>query len=310
MTILVDATTRVAVQGITGYQGRIETKLMLDYGTRVVAGTSPGRGGSEPVHGVPVFDTLRDAAAAHPFDASIAYVPAAAVRDAALEALAAGSKLVLVPTERVPAADAAYILAAARDAGARIVGPNTQGIIVPGVVRIGGPGGWTPEAIFAPGRVAVLSRSGGMAGELSWLLKRAGLGTSIQVHTGGEALLGTGFADLLALLEDDPDTDAAVLFGERGGTYEEQAAELVAAGGFTKPLVAFVAGWYFEDASDEVQFGHSGNILRGSAGTMATKVAALRDAGVAVAEVLPDVPELLRAALATTTTGAGRGGQR
>lgn len=297
MTILVDASTRVAVQGITGFQGRRETQLMLDYGTTVVAGSSPGKGGGEPVHGVPVFDTLRDAAKEAPFNATIAYVPAAAVKDAALEALAAGSRLVLVPTERVPAADAAYILAAARDHGARIIGPNTQGIIVPEVVRIGGAGGWEPTRIFAPGRVAVLSRSGGMAGELSWLLKREGLGTSIQVHVGGEALLGTTFADLLTMLEDDPDTDAAVLFGERGGTYEEQVAELVEAGGFTKPLVAFVAGWFFEGADGQVQFGHSGNILRGSAGTVAAKTAALEAAGVTVAEVVSDIPALVRAAM-------------
>jgi succinyl-CoA synthetase alpha subunit len=165
--------------------------------------------------------------------------------------------------------------------------------MVPGVARIGGPGGTNPERIFSPGSIGVVSRSGGMAGEISWLLKRAGLGTSTQLHIGGEALLGTTFAEALALFEQDPQTSAVAMFGERGAPYEEQAADFISAGGFTKPVVAFVAGRSLDDLSSVTKFGHSGNVIRGRRGLVKDKVKALENAGVSVARSLADIPTLV-----------------
>jgi succinyl-CoA synthetase alpha subunit len=297
VSILLNADTAVLVQGVTGHQGRFETQLMLDYGTRVVAGTAPdpdaARGGP-----VPVYGSVDEAAAEHHLDASICYVPAFGVRDAVMEALGGGVELVFVPAERVPVRDAAYVIAAAKDVGARLIGPNTQGAIVPGVTRIGGPGGLDPDRVFAPGSVGVISRSGGMGGEISWLLKRAGLGTSTQVHIGGEALLGTTFVDAVRLFEADPQTEALAIFGERGAPYEEQLADFVAAGGCSKPIVAYVAGRSLDDLNAVAKFGHSGNIIRGSRGLVREKVKALENAGVAVARHLTDIPTLIAEQLA------------
>lgn len=300
MSILLTSDTTVLVQGISGHQGRFETKLMVDYGTVVVAGTAPDPTVG-PIEGVPVFRSVAEAANDHRLDVSVCYVPAPAVRDAVMEALNGGVRLVFIPAERVPVRDAAYVIAAAKEMGARLIGPNTQGAIVPGVTRVGGPGGYEPDRAFSPGSVGVVSRSGGMGGEISWLLKRSGLGTSTQVHLGGEALLGTTFADALALFEQDPQTEAVAMFGERGSPYEEQVADFISAGGFTKPVVAFVAGRSLDDVNSVAKFGHSGNIIRGGRGLVRDKIKCLENAGVTVARSLAEIPALIAEQLENPT---------
>jgi succinyl-CoA synthetase alpha subunit len=297
MSILISTESKVLAQGITGHQGRFETKLMLDYGTNVVAGVAPDPT-SGPVHGVPLYPNVAAAVSECEINTSICYVPAVAVRDAVMEALAGGVKLVLIPAERVPVRDAAYLIAAAKDHGARLLGPNTQGVVAPGVGRLGGPGGTNPDRILAPGKVGVVSRSGGMAGEISWLMKRSGLGTSTQVHIGGEALLGITFAEVIAMFEADPQTEAIAMFGERGVPYEEQAAAFISAA-CTKPIVAFVAGRSLDELSSVSKFGHSGNIIRGSNGLVSEKVKALENAGVTVTTRLADMPEIIQERLAS-----------
>jgi succinyl-CoA synthetase alpha subunit len=275
MSILVDSSTRVVVQGITGHAGGFHARLMLEYGTRVVAGTTPGKGGTR-FDAVPVFDTVAEAVAATGANASAVFVPAAHAADAVMEAADAGVALVVCITEGIPALEVARAREFVRARGARLIGPNGPGVITPGECKIG----IMPTPIHRPGRVGVVSRSGTLTYEAIWQLTQLGLGQSTAVGIGGDAVVGSGFVDLLALFEQDEETEAVVLIGEIGGAAEEEAAEFIRSK-MSKPVVAFIAG---RNAPPGRRMGHAGAIVSGSAGTAEEKVRVLRAAGVTVEE--------------------------
>lgn len=295
MAILLDQSTRVLVQGATGQLGRTEIRRMQEYGTNVVAGVTPGKAG-EVVNGVPVYNSVADAVLGSQPNATCIYVPPPGVRSAALEALEAGIRLLMIATERVPVHDIALILAVARRKGALVVGPNSQGVVAPGIGRLGGPGGDEPNQVFSPGPVGVISRSGGVGTEICWMLSRAGLGQSTYISTGGEKLLGTTFVDLLPLFRDDPETRAVVMFGESGATHEEEAAEYLASAAYPKPVVAMIGGRFVERFPG-VKFGHAAALVEKGMGAPSGKITALRRAGVLIAESLEEIPMLVRDAL-------------
>ena len=288
MTVLVDRDTRVVVQGITGHQGMTHTRLMKEFGTRVVAGVTPGKGGSE-VEGVPVFDSVRDAVEKTHANASCIFVPAPWAKDALLEAVDAGVKLATVVTEHVPFHDMLVMYSYARSRGVRIIGPNCPGIASPGNAKVG----IIPNVVFQPGRVGVISRSGTLTYEIVNGITEHGLGESTCIGLGGDPVIGTTFIDALPLFEKDPDTDIMVMVGEIGGTAEEDAAEYIQQH-FTKPVVAYIAG---RAAPPGKRMGHAGAIITRGKGTAATKVAALEAAGVQVARFPYDVPDLVAEAL-------------
>ena len=295
MAILIDRTKRVIVQGITGREGMARTRLMLEYGTRVVGGCTPGKGGSA-VLGLPVFDTVAQAVAnLGAIDVSVLFVPAPMVKAAAIEAFEAGVKLAVLVADRVPVWDAMEIAAAARSHNAHFVGPNTLGVISPGEAVAGMIGGRaeSARAWFKPPRptgVGVISRSGGMASSTGYYLGQAGVRISTIVHVGGDSVLGIRVPDAATLFEGDPQTDAIVLFGEIGGSQEEDLAELIRAGKITKPVIAYIGG---KAAKAGTRFSHAGAIIEGNRGTHAGKVASLRDAGATVAEAFGDLPQIV-----------------
>jgi succinyl-CoA synthetase alpha subunit len=302
VAILVRKETRTLVQGLTGKEGLKAAISMRDYGTPVSAGVTPNKGG-QVVEGFPVYNTVSEAKAAHPeINASVLYVPAKAVLGAALEAMNAGIPLITIVTEHVPVKDTALLVAeararpSAREGPVRIVGPSSIGIIAPGVGKIGSIGGFTPSRSFSAGPVGIISKSGGMCSEIAHMLSHAGLGQSTVVGLGGDRIAGTTFADLLALFQADPDTRLVVLYGEIGGTYEQEAAGLVSSGGFTKPLVVCISGRFAETLPHGVHLGHAGAIIEGSEGTRAAKVEAFRRANgsVAVAESSDEIPALCK----------------
>jgi succinyl-CoA synthetase alpha subunit len=291
MPILIDSSMRVVVQGITGREGMTRTRLMQGYGTQVVAGVTPGKGGSE-VEGVPVFDTVRAASEAVGVpDISVIFVPAALVKDAALEALDAGVRLLVIVPDRVPIYDVLEIDGAAKAAGAYFIGPNTLGVLSPGVGVLGMMGGRAASARewFFPGPVGVTSRSGGITTSIAYYLARAGIGASTLVHVGGDAIVGLPHAEILKRFQDDPQTEAVVLFGEIGTSQEEAAAALIEAGGFTKPLIAYIGG---KAAKSGTRFSHAGAIIEGGRGTHASKVARLREVGAHIVEAFGDIPRV------------------
>ncbi|MDO8584829.1 MAG: succinate--CoA ligase subunit alpha [bacterium] len=297
MAILIDKKTSVLVQGITGNEGSRACKEMLAYGTAVVAGVTPGKGG-QSVEGIPVYNAVFEALQQHPeINTSLITVPAAFVKDAALEAIDAGIPLIDILTEHVTAQDAAYIVAAARRVGVRVVGPSSVGIISPGLGKIGSIGSGEIKNVFTPGHIGVISKSGGMTAEISSTLSREKLGQSTVIGIGGDAIIGSDFADLLELFEKDPETKAVVLFGEVGGTYEELAAEFIRKKKFTKPVVALVAGKFTETLPQGTVLGHAGAIVSKGRGSYASKVKALRAAGVMVADILDEVPGLIKKVL-------------
>jgi succinyl-CoA synthetase alpha subunit len=285
LAILIDKSTRAIVQGITGSQGSFHTKLMIDCGTRIVAGTSPGKGGST-VQGVPVYDTVEEAQKESPANASIIFVPAPFAADAALEALDNGIKTVVIITEHIPIRDAIEVMAYASQKKARIVGPNTPGIITPGECKLG----IMPIHIFTSGGVGIVSRSGTLTYEIAAGLTRKGLGQSTCLGLGGDPITGLNFIDVLKMFEKDPQTGAVVLIGEIGGNLEELAAKYIATEKYPKPVVAFVAG---RSAPPGKRMGHAGAIVMGRAGTAESKINALKDAGVAIADKPGDLPELV-----------------
>lgn len=301
MSILIDEATRVVVAGITGWQARAHTGFMRKYGTRVVAGVVPGRAG-EDCEGAPVHDSFASALDAHPADAAVLFVPAAAAADSAIEAAEAGVRLILVCAEGLPRHDAARMIAHARRAGARLIGPNSQGVISPGRAKMGGVGGdlAVTHLLFQKGPVGVLSRSGGMGSETCWLLSREGIGQSVYVSVGGDALIGSSFAELMPLLQDDPETACVVLFGEPGSCFEEEAARLMGEGIFTKPVVAFIAGMIHESAPRGASFGHAAAIIERGEGSPARKKAMLKEAGAVVVDDMREIP-----AAALDALGAG-----
>ena len=282
----IDEETRVLVQGITGSQGRFHTGLMLDYGTRVVTGVTPGRGG-EAVEGVPVFDTIAEAQQERMADASIIFVPARFALDPALEAIEAGLDPVVIITENIPIRDTMEIMARARLRGTTIVGPNTPGLIRPGASKMG----IMPSQVFRKGPVGVVSRSGTLFYEVAAHITRKGLGQSMCVGIGGDPIVGLDFVDVLRWFQEDDETEAVALIGEIGGDAEEKAAEFISEGEFTKPVAAYVAG---RAAVPGKRMGHAGAIIQGSAGTAQGKMEALRDAGAAVGEQPRDVARALK----------------
>ncbi|MCW3101316.1 MAG: CoA-binding domain protein [Chthonomonadaceae bacterium] len=297
MSILIDETTPILVQGITGREARMFTLQSCEYGANVVAGVTPGRGG-EDVDGIPVYDTVSEALEHHPIDATLVSVPPAAAGDAALEAIVEGVGLVVVTTERIPQRDVAMFLEAARQHGTTVVGPNSLGIVVPDRTRIGAAGGSAEHARrwYAPGDVAVLSRSGGMMTEIAAMLTVAGIGQRICVSIGGDAMIGSGFVDLYRELRQDPGTRAVVVFGEPGGIQEEHLAEYLADEPGGPPVAAFITG-RFADRMHGVRFGHAAAIVTGSSGSPSRKRELLGEAGAMVADRLDEIPRLLAAVL-------------
>jgi len=296
MAILIDETKRVIVQGITGREGRARTKLMLGMGTNVVGGVTPGKSGEE-VEGVPVFDTVADAMRERgPIDISVVFVPARLVKGAAIEAIEAGVKLVVLVPDRVPVWDAMAVAKCANRHGAQFVGPNTLGILSPGRGSLGMIGGRAESAKkwFKKGPVGVISRSGGMTSSCAYYIGQTGVGMTTLVHVGGDQVLGLRIPDVALLFEDDPETEAIVIFGEIGGSMEEDVAELMKSGRVTKPVVAYIGG---KAAKEGTRFSHAGAIIEGGKGTHAGKVEALRGAGATVVESFGDLPEATKAVL-------------
>jgi succinyl-CoA synthetase alpha subunit len=291
MSILIDPNKRVLIQGITGREGMARARLMRGYHTQVVAGVTPGKGGAE-VEGVPVFDSVRAAwEAVGAIDISVLFVPAALVKNAALEAIDAGVKLLVIVPDRVPIYDVLEIDSAAKAAGAQFIGPNTLGVLSPDRGVLGMMGGQAASARdwFFPGPVGVTSRSGGMTTSTAYYLARAGIGASTLVHVGGDAIVGMPHAEILRLFEADPQTEAVVMFGEIGTSQEENAAALIESGGFTKPLIAYIGG---KAAKSGTRFSHAGAIIEGDRGTHASKVARLREVGVHIVESFADIPRV------------------
>lgn len=285
MGILVDSSTRVIVQGITGRQGSFHTKLMLDYGTRIVAGVTPGKGGKE-VQGVPVYDTVEEALSEHEADASIVFVPAPFAKDAVLEAVEAGLKVVVVITEGIPVKDAIEFVNKAAKRGTTIIGPNTPGVITVGECKLG----IMPAHVFKPGRVGIISRSGTLTYEIADHVSKAGLGESTCVGIGGDPVVGTTFVELLELFAKDPATDAVVIVGEIGGDLEERAAEYIARVDYPKKVVAYIAG---RTAPPGKRMGHAGAIIMAGAGDAASKIEAFESIGVPVARTPWEVAKIL-----------------
>jgi succinyl-CoA synthetase alpha subunit len=286
MTILADENTRVIVQGITGTIGSVQTRLMREYGSRIVAGVTPGRQG-ESVDGVPVYDTVQDAVHKHEVDATVVFVPALLARDAVFEAVEAGIRLIVIVTERIPIHDALRIRSCARKAGATVIGPNSPGIIVPGKAKIG----IMPANLFKAGNVGVATRSATLGYEIAGNLTQAGIGQSTCVGIGGDRVTGVNFVDVLKLFQEDEETNAVVIVGEVGRTVEEEAAECVKSGMFKKPMAAFIAGRL---APPEKRLGHGGAIIESGRGTAQSKIRALREAGVRVADKPSQIVEVLK----------------
>jgi len=283
--IIVDKNTTAIVQGITGTQGRFHTELMLEYGTKIVAGVTPGKGGTR-VNSIPVYDTVEASLEKHSANASILFVPAPFAADAGLEALENGIKIIAIITEHIPIKDAVNVMACAKQVNATIIGPNTPGIITPGECKLG----IMPAHIYKPGGIGIVSRSGTLTYEVAASLARNGLGQSTCLGLGGDPITGLNFVDALKLFEKDPQTKAVVLIGEIGGNLEELTAEYIVKKEYPKPVVAFIAG---RSAPPGKRMGHAGAIVMGKAGTAESKIEAFREADVEVAEKPSDIARLL-----------------
>jgi succinyl-CoA synthetase alpha subunit len=297
LAILVEESTSVIVQGITGREAVSFTRDMLDYGAKVVGGVTPGRGGRD-VLGVPVYDSVRQITEKERVDASVLAVPAPFVRDAAFEAIEAGVPLLVIVTERVPRRDVVQVLELARLRGSRVIGPNTMGVISPGKTKVGSIGGPAEDTrkAFVPGPVGVMSRSGGMTTELANLLTQNGLGQSTAISMGGDPIVGGTFAEVLPMWQEDPETKALVLFCEPGGPLEAALAKKVQCKGSSLPIVAFIAGHFTADMPG-VRFGHAGSIVEGKADTAAEKARIMREAGIIVADDFSEIPALVKRAI-------------
>ncbi len=285
MKILVDKDTNVLVQGITGNQGTFHTEAMLAFGTKVVAGVTPKRGGQE-VHGVPVYNTIKDAKEKHKIDATVIFVPAKFAGGAINEAIDNDIPIVVCITEHVPVWDAARAVKRAKEKGITILGPNTPGLVSTDGCKLG----IMPNSIFKPGPVGVIARSGTLSYEVIWNLTNDELGQTTCVGIGGDPSHGLGFVEGLEMFEKDPNTKAIVLIGEIGGSEEEHAAEYIKEH-VTKPVVAFIGG---RQAPPGKKMGHAGAIVSGGKGTAASKIKVLEEAGVGVARLLSEVPELVK----------------
>jgi succinyl-CoA synthetase alpha subunit len=290
MSILIGRDTRLVVQGITGREGEFHARAMVEYGTPLVAGVTPGKGGQRVLDGrVPVFDTVHDAVRETGANTSCIFVPAAGAPDAVMEAVDAGIRTIFCITEGIPALDMIPVVEAVQAAGARLIGPNCPGATSPGRAKVG----IIPGSVHREGRVGVVSRSGTLTYEAVQAMTDAGLGQSTCVGIGGDPIVGTTFLDVLQLFANDPETDAIVLIGEIGGAAEEQAAEWAGQHLRDVPMAAFIAG---RTAPEGKRMGHAGAIISGNAGTAASKVEALEAAGIRVAGSPTELPALLRAA--------------
>lgn len=285
MAILVNNKIKAIVQGITGTQGSFHTKLMLEYGTKIVAGVTPGKGGQE-VHGVPVYDTVKEALSEHDVNASIIFVPAPFAKDAVLEAVDAGLELVVVITEHIPIKDTIQMIEIAKKNNVNIVGPNTPGVITPGECKLG----IMPGHIFKRGHIGIISRSGTLTYEVASNLTRSGFGQSTCLGIGGDPIVGINFIEALEMFANDQETKAVVLIGEIGGNAEEKAAEYIREE-FDKPVAAFIAG---KTAPSGKRMGHAGAIISGRTGTADSKIKALRKAGVYVVDKPKEISEKLK----------------
>ncbi len=299
MSILINENTTFIVQGITGREAINLTRECLDYGSKIVGGVTPGRKGRE-VHGVPVFDTIEQVIAhnggAVP-DGSVVTVPPAFTKDAVFEAIENGIKLIVIVTERIPRRDVAQMVELANMRGARIIGPNCLGLIVPGVAKMGGIGGpaKNAEQAYQPGSIGVMSRSGGMTTEISSTLTAAGLGVSTAISIGGDAIIGSAYAELMPEFEADEQTEAIVIYTEPGGRMEAQLAEWVSDNDSRLPIIAFMAGRFMDD--DEMQgmsFGHAGTIVEGKEDSATEKIARLEAAGIPVVERIDEIPDAVK----------------
>ena len=299
MAILINEQTKVLVQGITGREGSDRTRFMLDYGTNVIGGVTPGRGGSK-IWGLPVFNSVKDALnAVGNIDASVTFVPGPQVKAAVIEAIEGNIPLVLVPAERVPLQDTIQMIALSSSKGVRILGPGSLGLISPGKAVMGWLGGSEEFAreIFNPGDVGVISRSGGQTSTVAWSLAKVGIGTTTALHVGSEPIVGLSFAEILPLFEEDDETRAAVMFGEIGGIAEEEAAEVIKDRKYTKPLIVYIAG---RNLPAGVRFSHASAIIEKGRGTAESKIKALEDVGACVVQrpqdIAPAVTKALKAA--------------
>lgn len=290
MAILINENTRTIVQGITGVNAALHTKFMLDYGTKIVAGVTPGKGGQK-IEGVPVYDTVGQCLKEHP-DATVSsiWVPARFAKEAILEAIDAGIKTIVVITERIPIHDMLYVREKAKAKGVVVIGGNTPGVISPGKCLVG----MLPRVAFQPGRIGTVARSGAVTYYIANSLNLAGFGESTSVGLGGDPILGSNFEDILRLFENDPETDAIVMAGEIGGVYEELAAPYIKQ--MTKPVIAYITG---KSAPQGKRLGHAGAIIEGNIGTAQSKIEALKNNHALIAETLSEIPALIKKILKT-----------
>lgn len=295
MPILINKDTKVLVQGITGKEGQNATRAMLGYGTNVVGGVRPGKGG-EQVEGKPVFNSVKEAVEGlGGADVSVIYVPPFAAKAAILEAIDNNIPQINIIVERIPIQDTAYCLSAAKEKNVQIIGPSSLGYISPGIGRIGVVGGprELADQIFTPGSIGIISRSGGMTNEVSWQVRKAGLGQSTAVHVGGDLLMGTTYKDLLELFEKDEQTKAVIIFGEHGGSYEFEIVDMIKNKQFTKPLAVYVGGKFANTLPEGMNIGHAGAIVERGKGA-AEKEKALSEAGVHIAKNYEQLAELIK----------------
>ena len=296
MSILIDEKKSVLVQGITGREGRTRASLMKDYGTNIVAGVTPGKGGQEII-GVPVYDTVLEASeACGKFDISVLFIPAPLVRSAALESIEAGVKLLVIVPDRVPIYDVLEIAHSAKKHKAQFVGPNTLGVLSPGKGVLGMIGGRAASARswFFPGPVGITSRSGVITSSMAYYLAQEGIGATTLVHVGGDVVVGLPHPEVVKLFQKDPETKAIVMFGEIGGSQEERVADLVESGEVTKPIIAFIGG---KAAKSGTRFSHAGAIVEGNRGTYEGKVKRLKEVGATVADTFGDLPRATKSVL-------------
>jgi succinyl-CoA synthetase alpha subunit len=293
MSILIDANTTFIVQGITGREAVNLTRENLDYGSKIIGGVTPGRAGRD-VYGVPVYDCVRDITARTKVDGSVVCVPPRFTKDAVFEAIENGIKLIVVVTERIPRREVAQMVELANMRGARIIGPNCLGIISPGEAKMGGVGGpaVNTKMAYTKGPIGVMSRSGGMTTEIANTLSAAGLGQSTAVSIGGDAIIGTSYAELMPLFEADSQTQAIAIYTEPGGRMEAELAEWIQENNSRLPIVAFMAG-RFMDEMPGMRFGHAGTIVEGKADTTVDKIERMKKAGITVAERIKDIPKLI-----------------
>jgi succinyl-CoA synthetase alpha subunit len=294
MGVLVHKDFEFIIQGITGREAVNFTRECLEYGSKIVGGVTPGKGGRE-VYGVPVYNTVREITAQRKVDGAVITVPLAFAPDAAFEAIDAGIKLIVIITEGIPRRDAAAVVEYADLKGARVIGPNCLGIIIPDVCRFGSLGGPAVDCrkAFKPGIVGVMSRSGGMTTEICNALSAAGLGESTAISIGGDPVIGSTYADLMPLFEADPDTKAVVIYSEPGGSSEAELAKWSKENKSRLPIVAFVAGRFMDDMPG-MSFGHAGTIVEKKLDSPADKIRRMREAGISVADEIGDIPRLVK----------------